>query len=129
VKKRDNTASRGNPAGAVAVHEPLMEIGADDAEPGAEIEDVPAVGSEQADRRWDFDSARAQALATGQRPVLVGQQVDERRLPGPVRSDDGGVPAGPDRQAHAVEHGGAILHHRRIDQLENRRPSRQWPPE
>ncbi len=134
---RQDGIARGDRARAVSVDEPLVEIRADDAETRSEIEDVPAIGAEQPDGRRGIDSARARALdcaqargfAAGERTVLVGQQVDERRLAGAVRTHDRGVFAGADREADGVEHGGAALHDRRVRQLEDRRTGRQRPPE
>jgi hypothetical protein len=97
-----------------------MQIGADDAEPGAQIEHVPAVGSEEANGR--------SFVSTRQRPVFVRQQVDERRLAGAVRPDHGRVLAGADCQADAVEDRGAVLDNGGVRQLENGRGVAQWPP-
>ena len=78
----------GERAVRVALDEAIVQIGGDDAEPRAQLEDVPAILAEDADRSG--------VGAGDQRILLQRQQLDECRLARPVRPENGGVLAGRD---------------------------------
>jgi len=50
----------------------------------------------------------------------VREQPDERGFPGAVRTDDGGVFAGLDRERQGVKDGAVVLDDRCVGKLENR---------
>ena len=73
----------------VAEHEAVMQVRRHDAELRSQLEHVPVVLPEYADRRCPV---------LGERPIFVRQQPDERRFAGAIRAEDGGVLVGPNRQ-------------------------------
>jgi hypothetical protein len=87
-------------AGAVPADEPLMEVGGHDAELRPQLEHVPERVAEDPDRRGP--------LIAGERVVLLGQHVDQRRFPRAVRADDGGMLASADRQGQPVKDPDAV---------------------
>ena len=97
----------------VAEHEPVMQIGRDDAELRAQVEHVPVVA-----RRRRGPAARRRSGAAARSSCV--SSADERRLAGAVRADDGGVLAGVDGERQAVEDATVVLDDRRIGQFENR---------
>ncbi len=98
-------------AGAVAADEPLVQIGGHDPEPRPQLEEVRQRFAEDADRR--------RAVFAGERVILLGQHVDERRFSRAVRADNGRVLAGADRQRQPVEDPDAVLDHGGVTQFEN----------
>ena len=91
--------------------EPLMQIGRDDAELRSQLEDIPPVVAEHANRR--------RAVGRSERAVLVRQQPDEDRFPRAVGTDDGRVFAGGDGQREAVEDGAIVLDDGGVDEFQN----------
>ena len=97
----------------VAVDEPIVKIGGDDAQLRSQLEHVPALPAE------DPDGGRAPLFS--ERILLQCEQLDERRLAGAVRAEDGGVLADADGQRQAIEHARPAEHDRRVVQFQERR--------
>ena len=108
-KPREHGCFSRYPSLVVAKHKTVMEIGGDDAELRSQIEDVPsAFAEDQYGRRSVFVAHRA---------VVVRQEAHQRRLPGAVGTDDGGVFSRLDRQREAVEDAAVVLDDRCVAQL------------
>src|SRR5439155_7640443 len=103
---------------AVAGHEPLMQIGRDNAELRSQLEHVPVAGAEHPNHG-------RRIIGGSERALLVSQQLDEERFSGTVGADNGCVLAGEDGQREAVENAAIVLHDRRVDQLEYRLSARR----
>ena len=73
------------------------QVGSDDPEPLAQLEDVPPVAAEDAHR----------AACAGERIALARDRLDQRRLAAAVRAEDADVLAGVDREGDVVERGTA----------------------
>ena len=120
--------------------EPIVQIGRHDAHLRSQLEDIPAVVAEQANRRRVvFRSAKAFALhcagfavhcgafvvhrgaiAVHQGIQLQRQQPHERRLARAVGTQDGGVFADVDGQREVVEDPRGTEDDRRAEQLQER---------
>ncbi len=90
----------------------MVERRGHDSELRPQIEDVPVVAAEHANRR--------RPVRPRQRPLFVRQQPYQNRLAGAVRSDDGGVLAFVDPQADSIEYRTIVLEDRGVSQLEDR---------
>ena len=83
---------------AVAADESLMQVGRDDAQLRPELEDVPVVAAEDADRR--------RVIRQRKRTLFVGEQPNQNGLTCAVRPEDGRVLACADFQRQPVKDGG-----------------------
>ena len=92
--------------------EPIVQIGGDDAELRPQLEHVPAILAEDADRRGE------RADSVGERVLLQREQLDEGRFAGAVGPEDRGVLADGDRQRERVEHARLAEHDRRVVEFE-----------
>jgi len=93
----------------VAEHEAMVQVGRDNPELRTQLEDIPAGVTEHADR------GRPVLVTHG--PVVMREEVDQRRFAGAVRPKDGGVLALVDREREAVEDAPIVLDDRRVEKL------------
>ena len=96
-------------AGAMAGNEASVQIARHDADLLPQFKDVPRVTSEDTHRRL--------ATKRCQRSILERQQVQQRRLAGTVRTQDGGVRALVNRQRQAIEGFRCAFDDRRVGEL------------
>ena len=97
----------------VAEDKPVMQVRRDDAELGAQLEDVPAVVAKHTYRRC--------AVGRRDRTILEREQPDELRFSGPIGAENGGVLVGLDGECEAVKDGMLALDDRCVVKLKNRR--------
>jgi len=121
----DHGVQAGHDAVGIAVDEPIVKIGGDDAQLRSQFEHVPAVLAEDPDRRRGrIRSADAIALLDGG-ILLQREQLDERRLAGAVRAEDGGVLADANGQREAIEDARPAEHDRRVVEFQKGRLNRR----
>ncbi len=90
-----------------------MKIEGDEAKLRPEVEDIPVVAAKHANRR------RCVSLRY-ERPILMGQQSNERRLPGAVGTENRGVLTLLNRQRQTFKDRTFVSDDRCVTQLENR---------